>query len=108
MLLRQNALQHYFYVHIDLTQSLSVTPYAHNDMGHLQCLLFDKYVHSSVSKAFRKEQKKKGLILGSRLDATIWSGESKNPPHLLVVNQKESLKKIKEAGTENFCTFGFT
>ena len=49
---------------------------------------FEKYVHSSVSKALRKEQKKKGLILGSRLDATIWSGERKNP-HLLVVNQKE-------------------
>ena len=88
MLSRKNALQHYFYVHIDLTQSLSVTPYVHNNMGHLQCLLYsEKYVHSSVSKALRKEQKK-GLILGSRLDATIWSGERKNP-HLLVVNQKE-------------------
>lgn len=32
MLSRQNALQHYFYVHIDLTQSLSVTPYVHNNM----------------------------------------------------------------------------
>jgi len=70
------------------------------------CCLTNMYI--AVFQKHSVKNKKKGLILGSRLDATIWSGESKNPPHLLVVNQKESLKKIKEAGTENFCTFGFT